>query len=602
MRSWRSKAVAGSTAALMILTANIAFADSLEGDELTVIREAGGLALGTVCAGEQANGTLNLAIRRQGGGAQVYADGATVAVSPHAATTGLTAGSASGSISIPQNWEGAANGTFSPSVTATVSLLTNSVGSFTGSVTYRSTGPNSSGTTRTFDDMVPVTANVVDCAPADTTPPVITPGVSGSLGQNGWYRSDVSLTWTVTDAESVISSSSGCSAVSITADQGETTYTCTATSAGGTSSRSVTIKRDATPPVITPGDVVDTTWRNTALSQAFVASDATSGLATATDANFTLTASDESTATTPTTATKTVTDAAGNSTTRTLSALIDTTAPEIRDDGPTTSPNAAGWYKTDVVNRFTASDALSGLAASFTTSFTKTTTGEGTSVSVSSGAVSDVAGNTNTGVSSAAFKIDKTAPTSVVAGVTAGAVYGVAPTVTCAASDGLSDVKSPGTPTGNTAGAGVKSVTCNGATDHADNVQTDASPSVSYTLAPIGGFNSNFDGSAVLRVKPNQAIPLKWAFNDGTTNVALLSGASLSSVSSTRCIAGGTDGTEEAATEFAAGASGLQLLTDNSYQMNWKATSTTGCRALTVTMAFKDGGSTSRTILVNIAK
>jgi hypothetical protein len=54
----------------------------------------------------------------------------------------------------------------------------------------------------------------------------------------------------VSDAESDISSSSGCDPTTITADTAGTTLTCTATSAGGTSSQSVTIKRDATPPAL----------------------------------------------------------------------------------------------------------------------------------------------------------------------------------------------------------------------------------------------------------------------------------------------------------------------------------------------------------------
>lgn len=50
----------------------------------------------------------------------------------------------------------------------------------------------------------------------DNTPPVITPTVSGTSGNNGWYTSDVGVSWAVTDGESVISSSSGCGAVSVT--------------------------------------------------------------------------------------------------------------------------------------------------------------------------------------------------------------------------------------------------------------------------------------------------------------------------------------------------------------------------------------------------
>jgi len=207
-------------------------------------------------------------------------------------------------------------------------------------------------------------------------------------------------------------------------------------------------------------------------------------------------------------------------------------------------------------------------------------------------------------VKSFVVKVDKTPPTSVVGGVTEGAVYVSAPTVSCTATDqvGLSGVATHGIPSGNTTTPGAKSVSCNGATDNAGNVQTTASAVVNYTLAPIGGFNSNFDGNAVLKVKPNQAVPLKWAFNDGTENLALLSGATLNSVTSNRCTSiEGVDTPGETA-EIAAGASGLQLLPDNSYQINWKAVSTTGCRALTVNMTLTGGGTFSRTILVNIAR
>ncbi len=52
------------------------------------------------------------------------------------------------------------------------------------------------------------------------------------------------------EAESPITSTSGCAAVTMSTDTGGVTYTCEATSAGGTVSASVTVKRDATDPVI----------------------------------------------------------------------------------------------------------------------------------------------------------------------------------------------------------------------------------------------------------------------------------------------------------------------------------------------------------------
>jgi len=86
--------------------------------------------------------------------------------------------------------------------------------------------------------------------PSDTTPPVITASTSGTLGNNGWYVSDVTVTWSVVDNESAISSSSGCGATTINTDTAGTTVTCSATSAGGTNSASVTITRDATKPAV----------------------------------------------------------------------------------------------------------------------------------------------------------------------------------------------------------------------------------------------------------------------------------------------------------------------------------------------------------------
>lgn len=347
-------------------------------------------------------------------------------------------------------------------------------------------------------------------------------------GSNGWYKSgNVALDWTVSEPESPNSLNvSGCVDQNVTVDQAATTYSCAASSAGGSADQvDVTIKRDATRPALT-------------------------GTPQGTPTN--------------------------------------------------------GWYTDDVTVAWTGDDNLSGVDED-TLPDDSIVTGEGSNLSTGAVTVFDLAGNESLPTTKSGIKIDRTAPTSSVSGVAANAVYATPPTVTCSATDqtGLSGVASHGTVTGNTTTAGLKSVSCNGATDNAGNTQTVASASVSYTLAPAGGFNSNFDSTTnVLKVKPNQAIPLKWAFSDGTSNFALLgSAATLSSVSSNRCtVANSIDGSEPAA-EVAAGASGLQLLPDISYQMNWKATSTTGCRALTLTAPYATGGgSFTRTILVNIVK
>ena len=90
-------------------------------------------------------------------------------------------------------------------------------------------------------------------AGGDYTAPVVTPTVTGTLGNNGWYRSDVSVSWTVTDPESPITSRVGCDPSTLSVDSGGTAFACTATSAGGQGSGSATVKRDATPPTISCG-------------------------------------------------------------------------------------------------------------------------------------------------------------------------------------------------------------------------------------------------------------------------------------------------------------------------------------------------------------
>ncbi|MCO5176878.1 MAG: hypothetical protein M9890_07925 [Thermomicrobiales bacterium] len=92
----------------------------------------------------------------------------------------------------------------------------------------------------------------------DDTAPVITPTLDPATpdAANGWYSSDITVSWTVED-ESPISASAGCDTTTLDTDTTGATLTCEATSAGGTSSQSVTIKRDATAPVVSVTGVAD---------------------------------------------------------------------------------------------------------------------------------------------------------------------------------------------------------------------------------------------------------------------------------------------------------------------------------------------------------
>jgi hypothetical protein len=127
-------------------------------------------------------------------------------------------------------------------------------------------------------------------APSDTTAPVITPTVQGTLGENSWYTSNVNVSWLVEDGESDISSTSGCGPTTISTDTAGTTLTCTATSAGGTSSDSVTIKRDATAPTSVSGTLARAAdhngWYTAPVGYQFSGNDPTSGIASCSSGTY----------------------------------------------------------------------------------------------------------------------------------------------------------------------------------------------------------------------------------------------------------------------------------------------------------------------------
>jgi len=162
--------------------------------------------------------------------------------------------------------------------------------------------------------------------PLDSTPPIITPAITGTLGNNGWYSGDVAVSWSVTDAESTITSPA-CAATTIAADTLGQTVTCTATSAGGTNSQSITIKRDATAPTITGAPTTSPNangWYNSDVTVSYTASDSLSGIATL--PSSTVISTDGASQSTS----QTVTDLAGNSATATISGInLDKTAPTI---------------------------------------------------------------------------------------------------------------------------------------------------------------------------------------------------------------------------------------------------------------------------------
>ena len=198
----------------------------------------------------------------------------------------------------------------------------------------------------------------------DSTPPVIARTITGTLGLNGWYVSNVTVAWTATDPESGIASSTGCGSTSVTTDTTGFTVTCSATNGAGLSTSStVTIKRDATPPVIvgarTPAANL-AGWNNTTVAVAFTCTDNLSGVAPGYPTGGTTL-----TANTPvigTTVSGVCVDLAGNSNSTSVGPIkIDETPPSVT----ITAPVNSGTYllNATVASNFTCSDALSGIAS-----------------------------------------------------------------------------------------------------------------------------------------------------------------------------------------------------------------------------------------------
>jgi sugar lactone lactonase YvrE len=192
--------------------------------------------------------------------------------------------------------------------------------------------------------------------------PTVTPSVVGTQGSNDWYVGDVAVSFAVDLKGSAVQSQSGCDPVTVVADTASTTLTCSVTTRAGTTSQSVTIKRDATAPVVTPVKTPmpnSDNWNNVAVAVSFTGSDATSGVASC-SAGETLTAE----AASQSSVAGTCTDNAGN-----VSAGVSATDINIDMTPPvltaTRSPdaNAAGWNNTAVTVTYTAVDALSGVPA-----------------------------------------------------------------------------------------------------------------------------------------------------------------------------------------------------------------------------------------------
>jgi hypothetical protein len=247
----------------------------------------------------------------------------------------------------------------------------------------------------------------------DTTAPLITKVITGTAGTNGWYTSNVTVAWTVTDPDSAVVIDSGCGTQNFTSDTSSVTSSCTAHSTGGTASDSVNLKIDKTAPTGVsgaPNRAADSgTWYNHAVDVVFTGSDATSGIASCTTTNYS--GPDGS----GVTVNGSCSDNAGNSSASVASSAFnyDGTAPTAALSVTAGTAGANGWYTSDVTVSTTGSDALSGVTCTANQFQTTETAG-----AVFNGSCTNGAGLT-TNAAPLTVKLDKTGPSASLA-VTAG--------------------------------------------------------------------------------------------------------------------------------------------------------------------------------------
>ncbi|HET8601893.1 MAG TPA: PxKF domain-containing protein [Segeticoccus sp.] len=194
----------------------------------------------------------------------------------------------------------------------------------------------------------------------DKTAPTLTGQLSAMPNGNGWFKDDVTVSFTCAD-QAGLSGVLSCPDKRTLGEGTDQSVSGTATDAADNTSAPVTVKGinvDKTAPVLSGAATTapnDAGWYHQDVVVHWTASDPLSGLDGAAPADVTLTGEGAQNS-----ATATVTDKAGNSTTVTVGGIpIDRTAPS------TTATAPDGWQNHDVTVKLSASDALSGVATTY---------------------------------------------------------------------------------------------------------------------------------------------------------------------------------------------------------------------------------------------
>src|SRR3954454_10753482 len=239
--------------------------------------------------------------------------------------------------------------------------------------------------------------------PAAAHADVIAPVLTGIKGDNGWYRSAVTLTWNLDPAATDPSKDCTASQLTVTNDTPGVTYSCHVTKDGFGYTADVPIKIDKTPPTgvaglpARPADGAG--WYRAPVQVNWSGKDTTSGLATCSQLNY---SGPDGDAAAPG---GTCTDKAGNvSAPAAFPIKYDATPPQIKSMKADRSPDHGGWYVKPLSYTLSAVDATSGVDSCPPAVFQ----GPDDANANATGTCTDRAGNTAS--SSATLRYDATAP------------------------------------------------------------------------------------------------------------------------------------------------------------------------------------------------
>jgi hypothetical protein len=239
---------------------------------------------------------------------------------------------------------------------------------------------------------------------ATAAPPIISVQLTGTGGDNGWYRSDVTVTWLINTQGETITAVTGCANTTLSAEGANPAQSCSVSTTGGSASIATTaIRIDKTPPTIIPSGLSrgpdSNGWYNHGVSGNFGGSDGVSGIASCGSATYT--GPDG----TGVSVSGTCRDNAGWPSSAPSPAFnYDDTPPTVTGGAPARGPDANGWYNKAVAVSFTGADATSGGVSCPVVTYTGP---DGANAAVPS-SCRDAAGNVSTG--SIAINYDATGP------------------------------------------------------------------------------------------------------------------------------------------------------------------------------------------------